>query len=99
MDGGRAWRERSWAAEAVSLPLTRHAGQDDGPAVELLNRILEYAAVTRASDIHIDPYELETLVRCRIDGMLQEIMSLSPQTLPPLVSRIQILSGVGIGEQ
>jgi len=95
----RAMLERSSADEAVSLPLTRHAGQDDGPAVELLNRILEYAAVTRASDIHIEPYELETLVRCRIDGMLQEIMSLSPQALPPLVSRIKILSGMRIDEQ
>ncbi len=95
----RAMLERSAADDAVQLPRTRQPGQDEVTAVQLLNRILEYAAVSRASDIHIEPYELETLVRCRMDGVLQEILSLSPQALPPLVSRVKILSGMRIDEQ
>ena len=46
------------------------------PAPELVMRLLEFAVVSRASDIHIEPYEVELLVRYRIDGALQEVVSL-----------------------
>ncbi len=95
----RAMLERSAVDDAVSFQRGRQPGQDEMPIVQLLNRILEYAAVAQASDIHIEPYELEGLVRCRIDGLLQEVLSLPPQSLPPLVSRIKILSGMRIDEQ
>ena len=60
--------------------------------------ILEYAVVTRASDIHIEPYELETLVRYRIDGVLHEVLSLAPAAHPSLVARIKILGAMRIDE-
>jgi type IV pilus assembly protein PilB len=63
-----------------------------------VQRILAYAAVARASDIHIEPYELETLVRCRIDGALREVLSL-PTALPSLLARIKILNGMRIDER
>lgn len=74
-------------------------GEEQQPAVGLLDRLLEYAAVSRASDIHIEPHELETLVRCRIDGALQEVLSLPPAALPSLVARIKVLSGMRIDER
>ncbi len=89
------------AAAGVIVP-TRRPGRgeaDDSSIVQLLNRILEYAAVSRASDIHIEPYELEIVVRCRIDGALQEILSLPPQMLPGLTSRIKVLSRMRLDEQ
>jgi type II secretory ATPase GspE/PulE/Tfp pilus assembly ATPase PilB-like protein len=64
-----------------------------------LTRILEYAAVARASDIHIEPYELEGIIRYRIDGALQEVLSLPPAMLPSLVARIKILAGLRIDER
>jgi type IV pilus assembly protein PilB len=72
---------------------------DGGSAAHMLQRILAYAAVARASDIHIEPYELETLVRCRIDGTLREVLSMPPTALPSLVARIKILSGMRIDER
>ena len=54
--------------------------------------------VTRASDIHIEPYELETLVRYRIDGVLHEVLTLPPAAHPSLVARIKILSAMRIDE-
>jgi type IV pilus assembly protein PilB len=63
-----------------------------------VQRILAYAAVARASDIHIESYELETLVRCRIDGALREVLSL-PTALPSLLARIKILNGMRIDER
>ncbi len=72
---------------------------EDRSSVELVDRMLEYAAVARASDIHVEPYELEALVRCRIDGVLQEVLSLPPTALPGIVSRIKILAGMRIDER
>lgn len=53
----------------------------------------------QASDIHIEPYELECLIRLRVDGLLHEALSLPPEALPPLISRIKVLAGMRIDER
>jgi len=88
--------ERS-AAEAAG-PATRAAGGDRS-AADLLSRILEYSVVARASDIHIEPYEVETLVRCRIDGVLKEVLSVAPAAHASLVARVKILASMRIDER
>lgn len=70
----------------------------DSPISKALSAILDYAAKNRASDIHIEPLENELRVRCRIDGVLREIMKLPKSTEPPLVSRIKILANLKIDE-
>ena len=70
----------------------------DSPISKALSTILEYAAKHRASDIHIEPLEKELKIRCRIDGVLREIMKLPKSTEPPLISRIKILSNLKIDE-
>lgn len=70
----------------------------DSPISKALSTILEYAARNRASDIHIEPLEKELKIRCRIDGVLVEIMKLPKSTEAPLVSRIKILSNLKIDE-
>ncbi len=70
----------------------------DSPISKALSTILEYAAKNRASDIHIEPLEKELKIRCRIDGVLREIMKLPKTTEAPLVSRIKILSNLKIDE-
>ncbi|MCA1807501.1 MAG: Flp pilus assembly complex ATPase component TadA, partial [Actinobacteria bacterium] len=70
----------------------------DSPISKALTMILEYAARNRASDIHIEPLEHELKIRCRIDGVLREIMKLPKSTEAALVSRIKILSNLKIDE-
>lgn len=70
----------------------------DSPISKALTTILEYAAKNRASDIHIEPLEKELKIRCRVDGVLREIMKLPKSTEPPLVSRIKILANLKIDE-
>lgn len=70
----------------------------DSPISKALSAILEYAAKNRASDIHMEPMEKEFKIRCRIDGVLREIMRLPKSTEPALVSRIKILSNLKIDE-
>lgn len=75
-------------------------GEDESRGVpELLTRILEYAAITQASDVHIEPYETEGLVRHRIDGVLREVITFPREMLPGLTSRIKVLSGMRIDER
>jgi type IV pilus assembly protein PilB len=70
----------------------------DSPISKALSTILEYAAKNRASDIHIEPLKNGLKIRCRIDGILREIMQLPKSTEPPLISRIKILSNLKIDE-
>ncbi len=70
----------------------------DSPISKALSTILEYAVKNRASDIHMEPLEKEFKIRCRVDGVLREIMRLPKSTEAPLVSRVKILSNLKIDE-
>jgi type IV pilus assembly protein PilB len=70
----------------------------DSPISKTLSTILDFAAKNRASDVHIEPLESKLKVRCRIDGILREIMTLPKSTESALVSRIKILSNLKIDE-
>lgn len=70
----------------------------DSPISRALSTILEYAVKSRASDIHIEPLEKGLKIRCRVDGVLREIMQLPKTIEPALISRIKILSNLKIDE-
>ncbi len=70
----------------------------DSPISRALSTILEYAVKSRASDIHIEPLEKSLKIRCRVDGVLREVMQLPKSIEPALVSRIKILSELKIDE-
>lgn len=70
----------------------------DSPISKALSTILEFAARNKASDIHIEPLQDELKIRCRVDGVLREIMKLPKSTEPPLISRIKILANLKIDE-
>lgn len=70
----------------------------DSPISRALSTILEYAVRSRASDIHIEPLEASLRIRCRIDGVLREIMKLPKTIEPALISRVKILSNLKIDE-
>jgi type IV pilus assembly protein PilB len=71
---------------------------EDSPISKALSAILEFAARNRASDVHIEPMEKELKVRCRVDGVLREVMRLPKNTEAALISRIKILSNLKIDE-
>lgn len=81
-----------------SNPKSIGAIVQDAPITRALNTIFEYAINSKASDIHIEPREKSVKVRFRVDGMLQEVMSLPKTTEAALVSRIKILSNLKIDE-
>ena len=72
---------------------------DEAPVIRLLNSILSEAVKERASDIHIEPYERDLLVRFRIDGILYEKLSPPKIIQEALVSRVKIMAGLNIAEK
>ncbi len=71
----------------------------EAPIAKIVNTILEFAVKSRASDVHIEPQESKTVVRYRIDGILQEKLSLPRSIHESLASRIKILSEMKIDER
>ena len=71
----------------------------DEKIAEIVTQILDFAVRARASDIHIEPQEKSTRVRYRIDGILQEKLTIPKALHEALVSRIKILSGLKIDEK
>jgi len=73
--------------------------EDDAPIIRLLNAILAESLKENASDIHIEPYEKESLVRFRLDGVLSTVLKPSTQITPLLISRIKVMSKLDIAEK
>lgn len=91
------------AAEASQEEFKAESGDiktivQDSPISRALSTILEYAVKSHASDVHIEPLEKALKIRCRVDGVLREIMQLPKSIEPALVSRIKILSSLKIDE-
>ncbi|MDD2852469.1 MAG: type II secretion system ATPase GspE [Desulfuromonadaceae bacterium] len=72
---------------------------DEAPVIRLLNSILSEAVKERVSDVHIEPYERDLLVRFRIDGILYEKLSPPKIIQDALLSRIKIMAGLNIAEK
>lgn len=75
------------------------AKAEQAPVVKLVDLILIQAVKERASDIHIEPFRDQIIVRFRIDGILHKIAPPSQHLLPALISRIKILSRMDIAEK
>lgn len=72
---------------------------DEAPVVRLINSIFIQAIEQKASDVHIEPAEHYVRVRYRIDGMLQEIMTLPKKIRSAVISRVKIMANMDIAEK
>ncbi|MDX8388182.1 MAG: type II secretion system ATPase GspE [Ghiorsea sp.] len=73
--------------------------EDDAPVIRLVNTLLSQALKDRASDIHIEPFESQVLVRFRIDGVLHSIVKPPKAVQAAMVSRIKVMAGLDISEK
>ena len=86
--------------ESVATAITPETLTDGtGPIVEFINMLLERAALTKASDIHIKPNEKDIRIRMRIDGELREVARVEHIALNTIISRIKVLSNLNIAEK
>jgi type II secretion system protein E len=74
-------------------------GAGEAPIIRLVNLFIRKAVERGASDIHLEPYEKEVVLRYRVDGVLYDIESLPRHVHPSLVSRIKIMAEMNIAEK
>jgi general secretion pathway protein E len=71
----------------------------EAPVIRLVSLIITNALETRASDIHIEPFENRLIVRYRIDGVLHEVESPPRRLSPAVISRVKIMANLDIAER
>ena len=76
----------------------RLGARHDAPAVRLIDSILRGAARRGASDIHIEPFGSDLLVRYRLDGVLHDMMRVPGNLQEEVISRLKLISGLDITE-
>jgi len=69
------------------------------PVIRLVNQMLVRALESRASDVHIEPFENQLKVRYRIDGILHEVEPPPRQLRAAVISRLKILAQLNIAER
>ena len=91
--------ERSSFFDQPDLAADRLAALADSESlVQILDEIIYYAIRERATDVHIEPQELQSRIRFRIDGMLREVLTYSRKLHRAFVSRLKILCQLNIAE-
>jgi type IV pilus assembly protein PilB len=82
-----------------TVEISIEEGDDDAPIINLFNSILVRAYNSNVSDIHIEPFEHQTNVRMRMDGVITDFMTLQKNIHNPLIARIKILGDLDIAER
>lgn len=86
---------------AEELPQTEDllASEDDAPIIKLINAMLGEAIKEGASDIHIETFEQQLVIRFRVDGVLKEVLKPNRKLASLLVSRIKVMAKLDIAEK
>jgi general secretion pathway protein E len=71
----------------------------EAPVIRIVNLLIERAVEIKASDIHIEPFESELLVRYRVDGLLHDVEAPPARLAAAIVSRIKIMARIDIAER
>ena len=71
----------------------------EAPVIRLVNLLIQRAAMTQASDIHIEPFDDRLVVRYRLDGVLRSVEAPPSRFTPAIVSRIKIMAKLNIAER
>jgi len=100
---GKALESLSEEISQKELKITEKTGgieeiTAEAPVTRIVAVVVKHAVETRASDIHIEPFETKIRIRFRIDGLLQTVLSLPRSLLSALVTRIKILADLKIDE-
>ncbi|MDT8440025.1 MAG: type II secretion system ATPase GspE [Desulfuromonadales bacterium] len=72
---------------------------DEAPIIRFVNSLITQGYKERASDIHIEPFERDLVVRYRIDGILYEVLRPPLKAHAGIVSRIKIMAQLNIAEK
>lgn len=86
-------------AEQLPQPQDLLEADDDAPIIRLINALFTEAIRRNASDIHIEPFEDNLVVRMRVDGVLHEVLKSRRAVAPLVVSRVKVMARLDIAEK
>src|SRR3989338_6114080 len=86
-------------AQDFNEPVDLLDASDEAPIIRLVNSLLFRSVKQKASDIHVEPFERELVIRFRIDGVLYDVMHPPKRAQASIISRIKIMSGMNIAEK
>lgn len=72
---------------------------EEAPVIDYVNNLLSHAIKSRASDIHIEAFERNVIVRFRIDGVMREHETFARARFDAITSRIKLIAGMDIAER
>jgi len=75
------------------------ATEDDAPVIRFVNSLIFRAVKEKSSDIHIEPFEKEFIVRFRVDGVLYDIIRQPKKAHAAISSRIKVMASLDIAEK
>jgi general secretion pathway protein E len=87
------------ASELAQEPKDLLESDDAAPIIKLVNGLLSQAVKDRASDIHIEPFETDLVVRFRVDGMMYDVITPPKHVQSAITSRIKVMAGLNIAEK
>jgi len=103
LTGHQDWLGDDLELNSLVKELPKHQdlldSQNDAPIIKLINALFMQAVKEKSSDIHIETYENRIVVRFRIDGMLNEVLSLDPNIAPLVITRIKVMAHLDISEK
>ncbi len=87
------------ASELAQEPRDLLESDDAAPIIKLVNGLLSQAVKDRASDIHVECFESDLVVRFRVDGMLYDVLSPPKRFQSAITSRVKVMAGLDIAEK
>ena len=86
-------REAGAGDDIIPAEMARDTADPEAsaPTIRFVNSLIERAFTERASDIHLEPQEGEMLVRMRIDGLLQRVLTVHADLQNTVISRLKII--------
>lgn len=91
--------EQYGEAGVETVDLGETVSEESAPIIKLANQIIEDAFFKGASDIHVECFEKEVLIRFRVDGVLKEVLKLPIKSSKALVARFKIMANLNIAEK
>jgi general secretion pathway protein E len=103
LSGHQEWLGDELELTSLVKELPKHQDlldtQNDAPIIKLINALFMQAVKEKASDIHIETYESQIIVRFRTDGILNEVLKLDPNIAPLVITRIKVMAQLDIAEK
>ncbi len=75
------------------------ATEDEAPVIRFVNSVIFRAVKEKASDIHIEPFEKETVIRFRVDGIMHDILHQPKKVHAAVSSRVKVMGNLDIAEK